>query len=945
MRRRLHGFACHALATLVLLNAGLAHAQEPLADRALAELIRALTQRDVARLPARELAGGGIAIDLDGRLLQVPVARRADHGEVTVGCIGTLAEANRFFGRDLETGASLPATPAGQEVDGLITRAARHGMTAWQYQFYSGLIERAAQRSEARPKAATITILNTDGPGEGFNSTAAALLPAPGNSGTNLGQQRLRLFEEAARIWADFLDSSVTIRVRARFDPLTPCSPGGGVLGFAGPLQIFRDFPNAPQAATWYVGPLANKLRGVDLDASSDDIETVFNSSVDTGCLGAGTRFYYGFDNATPAGTVNLLVVLLHELGHGFGFLSIVDSTTGTFPSGIPDIWARLMFDRTQNRFWVEMTPAQRLASQTNANNVLWDGASVRIGSGFLSAARDAAGRVELYTPATLQPGSSVSHWNDTATPNLLMEPAINAGLPLTLDLTRQLMRDIGWYRDSTNDLVRDTITNVAPSAGTVIVGSTVHITWTNTGGFNRNVTIELSTNGGSSFPTVIASNVTNTSSFAWTVPNLPTSQARLRVREHDYAEPLGSSSANFTIAPNTPPVYTPAPAPTLTRGSPAASVTIGTVSDAQSPAGSLVVTAIAGGSATGITVGAITNNAGGVSAQLQADCNATAGTVRFQVSDGALTSTGDLGINVNFNPAPVLGYTAQSVNQGAALTINPSSGPADNGSITAIAVQSAGTYTGSVSVNPSSGVITLGNAQPVGTHTITIRATDNCGATTDASFALTVNAVNTPPQFVPATGIVRQQGSPPGAALVLGTVSDAQTAAGSLVVTQVPGGSATGITVAGLVNDDGTVRAQLSAACNATAGTIRLEVSDGALVTSADVDIGVLANTAPVQGTYAPTLLTVGGSAVVSPSSAPTDNGSVAALTVAVAPASFAGSVAVTAPSGAVTISGAAPAGAYTVTVSATDNCAAMSTRSFPLSVDADLLFANGFE
>ena len=40
-----------------------------------------------------------------------------------------------------------------------------------------------------------------------------------------------------------------------------------------------------------------------------------------------------------------------------------------------------------------------------------------------------------------------------------------------------------------------------------------------------------------------------------------------------------------------------------------------------------------------------------------------------------------------------------------------------------------------------SGGVVTITNAQPAGPHTITIRATDNCGAFTDASFTLTVNA------------------------------------------------------------------------------------------------------------------------------------------------------------------------------------------------------------
>ena len=45
--------------------------------------------------------------------------------------------------------------------------------------------------------------------------------------------------------------------------------------------------------------------------------------------------------------------------------------------------------------------------------------------------------------------------------------------------------------------------------------------------------------------------------------------------------------------------------------------------------------------------------------------------------------------------------------------------------------------------VDQTSGVISINNATPAGTHTITIRATDNCGATTDTSFTLTVGKAN----------------------------------------------------------------------------------------------------------------------------------------------------------------------------------------------------------
>ena len=64
-------------------------------------------------------------------------------------------------------------------------------------------------------------------------------------------------------------------------------------------------------------------------------------------------------------------------------------------------------------------------------------------------AGADSQGRPLLYTPNPLIGGSSVSHWDVTATPNLLMEPSITAGLGNILvapkDLTVPLLKDLGW--------------------------------------------------------------------------------------------------------------------------------------------------------------------------------------------------------------------------------------------------------------------------------------------------------------------------------------------------------------------------------------------------------------------------------------------------------------------------------------------------------------------
>jgi len=918
--------------------------QRPPSDAALGQLIERLTDRRSDDLIPERRPDGSLAVDLKGRFQQAALAQFIDDDLAVLQCVSSVGEADLFFGRDLRSGAPLPLEAAARH-EALVEEARRHGMSVPEYQFYGALIEQSPAPAQVLA-GSTITIVNNDGAGEGFNSTAAQILPAPGNdSNANLGAQRLALFNAAAAIWGAFLDSSVTIQIRSQFDPLSPCSSSGGVLGSAGALYVISDFPNAEYPNTYYHEALANKQAGDDLTAEAD-VNATFNSDVDTGCLGAGTHFYYGLDNATPPGTINLFIVLLHELGHGLGSSSFTNGVNGQYLGNIPDIWARFQYDATLGLTWFQMNNSQRRNSGTNTGNLYWNGANVRNASGFLSAGRDAAsGRVQLYAPNPYQGGSSVSHYSNAALPNLLMEPFINSGLPLTLDLTRQQMRDIGWYRDTTNDLVPDTIVNVAPSGGALAVGAQQDISWTNTGGFARNVTIELSLDGGSTWPIVVASDVANTGSFSWIVPDTPTTQARLRVREHDFLAPLGQSATNFVISANgnTAPDFTPAAAKARQQGSPAgAAVTIGTVSDAQTPAGDLGVTQVASGSATGITVGALSNSNGSVTATLAAGCAATSGTVRFEVSDGEFTGTGDLQVNVSANSAPLLSYPNQSVAGGGATSINPLTGPGDNGSIASIVVQNAGSYGGVISVD-AAGVVAISNAQPVGLHTITIRATDNCGATTDAAFQLTVE--NTAPSFTPAAAKTRQQGSPAGAAVTVGTVSDAQTPAGNLVVSQVAGGSATGITVGALSNSNGNVTATLAADCAATSGTVRFQVSDGDLTGTGDLQVNVSPDTAPTLGQYADAKVPLGQAVLVAPDAAPADNGSVDSADAAAVPENFTGALQADPASGEVSVSQAAPIGVYTVTVTIADNCGNETERGFTLEVLGNDIFADGFE
>ncbi|MEO7917920.1 MAG: PA domain-containing protein, partial [Thermoanaerobaculia bacterium] len=70
-------------------------------------------------------------------------------------------------------------------------------------------------------------------------------------------------------------------------------------------------------------------------------------------------------------------------------------------------------------------------------------------------AGMNAAGRLLMYAPNPFQGGSSVSHWDTSASPNLLMEPAINSDLDHSLDATLELLRDTGWFVTVPVELIR----------------------------------------------------------------------------------------------------------------------------------------------------------------------------------------------------------------------------------------------------------------------------------------------------------------------------------------------------------------------------------------------------------------------------------------------------------------------------------------------------------
>jgi hypothetical protein len=231
--------------------------------------------------------------------------------------------------------------------------------------------------------AATITIVNGDGAGIGFND-ATVVAPVGGNTGTTRGSQRLIAFQAAADKWGATLTSGVVISVYATWEALA-CSATSAVLGSAGATTIWRDFTGAPATGHWYSVALANKITGSDLDPDpvpSDglihaDIRARFNVNLgNVGCL-SGTPFYLGLDNLHGPSAVDLVTVLTHEFGHGLGFQTFTSGSTGAQQSGFPSIWDDFLFDNTTGLTWTAMTAPQRVTSALNTRKLAWNGSNV----------------------------------------------------------------------------------------------------------------------------------------------------------------------------------------------------------------------------------------------------------------------------------------------------------------------------------------------------------------------------------------------------------------------------------------------------------------------------------------------------------------------------------------------------------------------------------------
>lgn len=289
---------------------------------------------------------------------------------------------------------------------------------------------------------------------DGFNAVDPphALSREQGNPGSNLGEQRRWAFERALNFWASRLDSNIVIQVATQMEIMS-CDSYSALLASAGPGRVLRDWTRGnppPFANTWYAASLANKIANRNLSEGSIiefyDITSIFNDHIDRSdfCLGSH-KWYYALGEAPP-GTVSFITTAIHEIGHGLGFLTVVNLADGSRLDGYDDVYMKFLEDHSTGKLWPDMTDTERATSALNTSNLHWVGSNVLEAIGSLSDGVS-NGHVQMYAPNPAQGGSSVSHWDDPVRDHNnnrdIMGP--NAVGSEKLLVTGQLLHDIGW--------------------------------------------------------------------------------------------------------------------------------------------------------------------------------------------------------------------------------------------------------------------------------------------------------------------------------------------------------------------------------------------------------------------------------------------------------------------------------------------------------------------
>ncbi|NBU93004.1 MAG: fibronectin type III domain-containing protein [Actinobacteria bacterium] len=214
--------------------------------------------------------------------------------------------------------------------------------------------------------------------------------------------------QAAIDVWAENFSSKVNVNVNVTWGR----SSNYGVLAAASSKSNFT-FPEAPDRTLYYASAMANALAGRDLDPKNPELEITITSNA---------PWYLGTDGKCPKNLYDLESVILHEMGHGLGFMSgsYYDEFTGAARIDQPtpfDAYVQL----PDGRRLADMPSPSLETGKALTNTLVWSGVN------GIKANNNV--KPKLYTPAIYEPGSSVSHLDEATFKDSLLDAVMTPNL------------------------------------------------------------------------------------------------------------------------------------------------------------------------------------------------------------------------------------------------------------------------------------------------------------------------------------------------------------------------------------------------------------------------------------------------------------------------------------------------------------------------------------
>lgn len=258
---------------------------------------------------------------------------------------------------------------------------------------------------------------------------------------TGFNTQSQNAFQHAVDIWKRCIVANVPIRIEVAFESLGPSILAQAVIGRFIIDMSGNDLPleNVP-----YPVALANNLVGYDIFPDEPDIIAQINKD---------HNWYFGTDGNPPSNQVDLVTVVLHEIGHGLGF-SCSASSDGT--ASATSIGRQFLVDGTPTLFptvfdiSVENAGGTPLVNIPNFSSALLQALTSEAVYFDATYARAANGgtRVPLHAPSTYN-NSSLSHLDESYNNTLhaLMTHSLSSGESIhdPGSVAIGILQDLGW--------------------------------------------------------------------------------------------------------------------------------------------------------------------------------------------------------------------------------------------------------------------------------------------------------------------------------------------------------------------------------------------------------------------------------------------------------------------------------------------------------------------